>query len=680
MLDLSAPVESVRGVGDARARALRAAGIDTVGRLLCTLPRTYQDRREVSTVREVLEARPENATVVVRLTSLSRRRLRRRGASLVQGRAVDATGQLPVVWFNRPYLVDQVDAEREYLLHGRVRRSGRGVELLNPSVTTHDEGSARGVVAVYGRVGDLAPSAVSRVIGALLDGEDPATIVDPIPRRLLERRGLPALDVALRTVHRPPLGVDLEPLERGVSPYHQRLAYGELLLQQLRLARARRRHRSRAKPHDYVIDDRLREVVRAMLPFRLTASQRRVLGELVEDLRHPQPMLRLLQGDVGCGKTVVAGLLLAIALENGLQGAFMAPTEVLAEQHNRTLSGLYAGRYRIDLLTGSTTDAEVRQRIASGHTDLVVGTHALITEGLDFARLGLAVIDEQHRFGVSQRRRLEGKGKHPDLLVMTATPIPRSLAMTAFGDLDLSVIEELPPGRQAPVTVVAAAAERDRALDAAERELVAGGQVFVIFPLVGDSAELEAAAIEGLGEEYRRRFARHGVAVATGKMAREERHGAMDDFAAGRSRVLLATTVVEVGVDVPAAGCMIVESAERFGLAQLHQLRGRVGRGARAASCWAIHGSLTDAAAARLGVFQQTNDGFRIAEADLAQRGPGELLGTRQAGRSELRIADPERDRALLSAARDDARDLIEALSPAELDSIQAEAAACGCC
>ena len=665
----------MRGVGPARAAALRAAGVGTVGTLLSVLPRGYQDRRIRSTVRDVLAQPPETATLLARLTCLSRRRIRRRGGAMVEGKAVDATGELRAVWFDRPYLIEQVETGRELLLHGRVRRSTRGsergVELVNAKVSSPDDALGQGIVPVYPRLGEVAPSVVSRLISGVLAIVCRSGVDDPVPGHLRERRRLPSLRDALLGVHQPAADADVGALERGESPAHQRLAYGELLLQQLALACARRVHRARPKPHRYRVDDGLREVVRGLLPFRLTSAQRRVLGALVADLRRPEPMLRLLQGDVGCGKTVVAGLLLAVALESRLQGAFMAPTELLAEQHHRTLARLYRGRYRMTLLTASTAEAAVREEIAGGAFDLVVGTHALITEGLHFARLGLVVIDEQHRFGVAQRRRLQAKGVRPDLLVMTATPIPRSLAMTVYGDLDLSVIDELPPGRQAPRTEVVPAAERERVLVAVDRELREGGQVFVVFPLIEDSDRVDAAAVAGLGEEYRRRLAAWGVAVATGQMTPTERQRAMEEFAAGRCRVLLATTVVEVGVDVAAAACMVIESAERFGLAQLHQLRGRVGRGSRAATCWAVHGSsLTDAARRRLSVFQETTDGFRIAEADLEQRGPGELLGTRQAGFSELRLADPARDRALLAAARDDARALLDELSAEQLETL----------
>jgi ATP-dependent DNA helicase RecG len=673
-LDLEAPIETAKGVGPARARLLREAGIETIGALLATLPARYEDRRTVTTVAEAIRARPPAVTLRARIVGLARRRTRRRHVSLVEGRVEDDTGSLRAVWFNRPYLASQVTAGALYLVHGRLRGTERGVELLNASLAPAEPGAETGLTPVYGRVGGVAPSLLARLVGGLLAPGPLLPVADPIPARLLQARDLPPLGVALSAVHRPPAGADATAFERRDTPYHRRLAYGELLLQQLQLAAARRRHRAVPKPHRYRVDDRLRAVARDLLPFRLTAAQRRVLGELVTDLQRPEPMSRLLQGDVGCGKTIVAGILMAVAMESRLQAAFMAPTELLAEQHDATMRALYGDRYRVELLTSATAGPALRERIARGECDLVVGTHALIVEALDFARLGLAVIDEQHRFGVAQRRRLEEKGERPDVLVMTATPIPRSLAMTAYGDLDLSVIDELPPGRRPPVTEVVPAADRDRVYAAVDRELRQGGQVYVVFPLIEDSGELAAEAVSGLGAEYRRRFAAHGVVEVTGQMRPDERRSRMESFSTGRNRLLVATTVVEVGVDVPTAACMVIESAERFGLAQLHQLRGRIGRGARRGACWAVHGELTDHARARLQVFAETADGFRIAEEDLALRGPGELLGTRQAGRTEWRFADPLRHAELLAAAREDARALVEELSADELAAWAEEA------
>ena len=381
------------------------------------------------------------------------------------------------------------------------------------------------------------------------------------------------------------------------------------------------------------MDERLRRILLDVLPFRLTGSQRRVLKEISDDLVDPHPMLRLLQGDVGSGKTIVAVLALVMAMENGLQGAFMAPTELLAEQHFRTISELLQNRYRISMLTSSVGDAQrIKAQVADGSLQLVIGTHALIQEGLEFRRLGLAVVDEQHRFGVAQRRLLQRKGAQPDLLVMTATPIPRSLALTVYGDLSLSVIDELPPGRRPIETRVAGAADRGELYRWLKEQLTAGLQAYVVFPLIEESDRLSAESIDKLGQRLVDYLGGVESAVLHGRVSADEREAIMRRFRNGEIRVLIATTVIEVGVDVPNASVMLIESGERFGLSQLHQLRGRVGRGKQQSRCIVIHGSLSEDARRRLEVFAETQDGFRIAEADLEIRGPGDLLGTRQSG------------------------------------------------
>ena len=405
----------------------------------------------------------------------------------------------------------------------------------------------------------------------------------------------------------------------------------------------------------------MRAVARAVLPFRLTAAQKRALGEIVADLGGPSPMLRLLQGDVGSGKTIVAALALVVALESGLQGAFMAPTEILAEQHFASLSRLLGDRYRLALLTGSSPDlARARERLAAGEVQLAVGTHALIQEGVAFRRLGLAVIDEQHRFGVMQRQLLARKGERPDLLVMTATPIPRSLALTAYGDLDLSVVDELPPGRTPVATEVVPVKGRREVYRRLAAALAAGERAYVVVPLVEESAQVAAASIAEAEARVRHDLPGASVAVVHGRLPLPERAAAMRAFADGRAAVLLATTVIEVGVDVPEATWMVIESAERFGLAQLHQLRGRVGRGPGLSRCVALHGRLAAEARQRLDTFAATTDGFAIAEADLRMRGPGDLLGTRQAGLPDLRVADLAADWPWVERAREDAAELLE--------------------
>ena len=657
------------GIGPKRTAALAAAGYHDLGALLWHLPQRYEDRRAVLSPSEV-DGEGSHA-VVGRVAGLRTIRLRRRRLVMVQGRVEDDAGALPVVWFNRPWAERQLAPGRDYLLHGRVRRGRAGLEMVNPTcepAETAIEGGS--LTPVYAPLVGMGPASVRKLLLAAVETlRLPGGLSDAVPAELLRRHGLPPLGEALDLLHRPPEGVDLEALDSGSSPAHQRLVYGEMLdLQvEVRLARAARERIDKA--HRYQIDDALRRRLLELPPFRLTGAQRRALDEILEDLAARRPMLRLLQGDVASGKTVVAALALMAAVDAGLQGAVMAPTELLAEQHFASLERLLGGRCRMALLTGSAAGAAAdRRRLARGEIDLAIGTHALIQESVRFRRLGLAVIDEQHRFGVGQRRRLQRKGTAPDLLVMTATPIPRSLALTVYGDLSLSVIDELPPGRRPIATRVVAASERDRVYDWLRQRLSAGGQAYVVFPLIDDSRHLEAGSIARLGREVRRRLGGIATAVLHGRTPAEDRDRLMRAFAAGEIGALIATTVIEVGVDVPAATTMVIESAERFGLAQLHQLRGRVGRGAGRSVCVAIHGERSEIARRRLDRFAATSDGFELADADLELRGPGELLGTRQTGRQVFRVADLVRDRHWIEAAREDARELLrrrpEALAP----------------
>jgi ATP-dependent DNA helicase RecG len=506
------------------------------------------------------------------------------------------------------------------------------------------------------------------LIDAVLTGFDPRSVPETLPEEVLERRGLPPLGEALLALHRPEETADIAALNEHRSPAHRRMVYEELLRMQVHLALLRARETAAARTLTYRVDDRVRGVVRGLLPFRLTAAQKRVLGEIVADLRGPHPMLRLLQGDVGSGKTLVAALALAVALESGFQGAFMAPTELLAEQHYANLERLLGGRYRLGLFVGGRgKDAHLRERLAAGEIELAVGTHALIQEGVEFQRLGLAVVDEQHRFGVRQRALLRGKGEQPDLLVMTATPIPRTLALTAWGDLEVSTLDELPPGRTPVATAVFPAGKRRTVMQKVREELAAGGRIYFVVPLIEESERSAAASLAEVEERVKTDLAGWPYAVVHGRIPAAERNRIMESFAAGEVRVLLATTVIEVGVDIAEATCMVIESAERFGLAQLHQLRGRVGRGPRPSRCFAVHGRLSEEGKRRLAVFARTGDGFEIAEEDLKIRGPGDVLGTRQAGLPAFRWARLPQDWDLLESARDDARELLSRLGEAEL-------------
>jgi ATP-dependent DNA helicase RecG len=666
-------------VGPARSRALADAGLHTVRDLIFHLPFRYEDRRGAL---PVAEARPgAAATFRGRLAGLRRIRTRRRSFSLVRGFVEDDSGRLPVVWFNRPYLANQAE-EGEYLLHGPVREAKDGIELVNPSCEKAEE-AVHGdrVTPVYPAAGKVGPAALRRIQAVVLEKVDlPRQVPETVPAELLDRHGLPPLGEALQALHHPGTGAaadaDVEALNGRRSPAHRRLVYGELLELQVALALLRRREEGEPRTRRYLAGPRLRRVLAEIPPFPLTGAQRRVMEEILADLASPHPMLRLLQGDVGSGKTIVAALALAVALENGYQGAFMAPTELLAEQHHASLVRLLGDRWKIVLLTGSTMEAERRRAdLASGEARLAVGTHALFQEAVEFQRLGLAVIDEQHRFGVEQRNLLRRKGERPDLLpdmlIMTATPIPRSLALTAYGDLPVSTLDELPPGRSPVRTEVVPAGKRREVYARLRSAVEAGERAYVVAPLIEESGKLDVASLAEVEERVREALAGFPVATVHGRMPAAERERALRAFSKGEVRALVATTVIEVGLDVPEATWMVIESAERFGLAQLHQLRGRVGRGGAQATCVAIHGRLSVAARERLEVFASTTDGFEIAERDLALRGPGDLLGTRQAGLPGLKVARLPEDWDWLLRAREDAREMLAQLNDDALHALQ---------
>ncbi len=658
-LDPGGPLLDLKGIGPVRARQLAHEGVACLGDLLLHVPSRYEDRRLLTSVDEAGEG--EIVTLRGRLSDVRVVMRRGRRFTLVKGLLEDDSGSLVVSWFNRPYLPNQIVAGEDYLLHGKVGRRGEDLELQNPSCERVENAIHTGrITPVYPSLGKLGPALVRRLLAGLLTDEALDALPEPLPAELLRSRGLPELGQALKALHLPDGGDTVEDLDVRATSAHQRLIYGELLQFQLRLLLARRRARGESKSCRTRMSAAIRSRLETLVPFDLTAAQRRVIGEIERDMVSAQPMRRLLQGDVGSGKTIVAAAALVMTIENGFQGAFMAPTELLAEQHFETFERLLGERSRIALLTGSTPNARaVRQGLRSGEISLVVGTHALIQEGVEYLRPGLAVIDEQHRFGVAQRRRLGEKGAS-DLLVMTATPIPRSLTLTAYGDLDLSIIDELPPGRLPVPTRVIREEDRNEAYQKVLEEVERGGRVFVVFPTIGENPARRVASLEQGVAISRSLLPGVETGVMHGQMTSEERSAAMDRFVRGEAPVLLATTVIEVGVDVPEATVMVIEGAERFGLAQLHQLRGRVGRGREQSVCFALHGALTEAAQRRLEVFGRTHDGFEIAEVDLEIRGPGEVLGMRQSGLPALRVADLGRDGQWIRAARDDARKLFE--------------------
>jgi ATP-dependent DNA helicase RecG len=670
---LETPLADLRGVGARRAADLAHAGLDTLEDLLLRFPFRYEDRRRPQPIAGLKPA--TTAAVIGEVLDAKLRPTRRPGFTVFEVRVKDASGILTAVFFNQRFLKDVFRRHQQVAFFGKVELTGHGLQMPSPqyeilseaepevdadgaelSVTDHHGR----IVPIYERVGSLTAKMQRTLVAQAIDGLTDEEL-DPLPPEVRESMGLPSRAQALRDAHFPGEDADIGALNAFRSPAQVRLIFEEFFLFQLGVALGRQKLEAERKPFVPKVDDEIREAARAVLPFKLTAGQKVALREIVEDMQQPQPMNRLLQGDVGVGKTIVALLAALVAMENGLQVAIMAPTEILADQHAMTLSRLLSPtRFRVAPLTGSTTKSE-RQHIiaglARGDVHLVVGTHALLQGDVAFKALGLVVIDEQHRFGVVQRSILREKG-NPDVLVMTATPIPRTLALTTYGDLDVSVIREKPMGRQPVRTTVRPEGRRDEVWEFVRGELTAGRQAYVIYPLVEDSEKVDLRAATASAEHLQREeFGDFRVALLHGRMKADEKERVMAAFAGNQAHVLVSTTVVEVGVDVPNATVMVVEHAERFGLSQLHQLRGRVGRGEAPGHCVLLYQTpLSDEAKERLKALSVTTDGFVLAERDLALRGPGDFAGTRQSGLPTLRIGDLLRDQDLMEQARATAR------------------------
>ena len=681
------PIEEVKGLSGRRGAALRAAGLETVTDLLLHTPRRYLDR---STIRPIAEAPVgEEVTVVGRVQQIRSRRVRR-GLIIVEASVADDSGVLAVTWFNQGYRVGQLPAGTEVVLSGKLERFRGRLQVASPvvEVLSEDEESLTTgrVVPVHPAVAEVSAAHLRRAVRNALRRSQP--VDDPVPARVRARRALADRAAAIEAIHFPP---DL----RSVAPARRRLVYDEFLRIQLALALAKAAKESRALGVAHRGDGSLGERFVAALPYALTGAQRRVIAEISRDMAAPHPMHRLLQGEVGSGKTVVAVAALLVAVEDGHQGAVMAPTEVLAGQHYLAISGLLrdAGLGPVEtdvsgtedlftdpspdgpsatvvLLTGSQVacsgmpDArreDVVTMIADGRADIVVGTHALIQEGVRFRGLSAAVVDEQHRFGVGQRVRLKEQAGEvePDLLIMTATPIPRTLSMTLYGDLDVSILDELPPGRTPIETVAVTSGGLDAVWRDVEVEARAGRQAFVVCPLVEDSPKVEAASATDWYERLGSSLPGLRVALIHGQLRPDEKRAVMDAMRAGTVDLLVATTVIEVGIDIPNATTMVILDADRFGLSQLHQLRGRVGRGRHRGRCVLVADPTTDDGAARIAAMLETNDGFVLAERDLEIRGQGSVFGDRQSGIGDLRLGDILRDTELLVDARTDAFELV---------------------
>jgi ATP-dependent DNA helicase RecG len=718
---LDTPVQFVKGIGPRIAESLAEKNITTVEDLLYHLPFRHEDRLHPRSLQELVPGEMASVIGEVRGTVL----LRTRSMPIFEMTVGQHLSTLKCMWFHGTYLKDKFQPGQMVALYGKVEpsKSTRAFKMIQPQFeilpSDHDDEDSRllevgRITPVYESLGGskLASRWQRRVIYGLLE-DLKGGIPETLPGALLNRLGLPSREDALRQVHFPIAGTPMSHLQAWSTPAHKRLIFEELFYLELGLELKRRRFRERAGI-PFETNDKVREAIRQVLPFHPTTAQKRALGEIVADMKQPSPMRRLLQGDVGSGKTIVALQAMLVAIENGYQAALMAPTEILATQHYlgaRKLLERAASqggrRYRVALLTGSLDDdrkRSVRGQIFRGEADLVIGTHALIEEKVDFANLGLVVVDEQHRFGVLQRFRLMKKpnSAEPDVLVMTATPIPRTLALSLYGDLDLSVLDELPPGRTPIVTRQVSDERAAEVWDFVRKQVQQGHQAYVVYPVIegpkddqpeldfaqadpepetapakkpAKSASKKAAKPQSLFEDKptlksamvmydqlrANELAGLKLGLLHGRLDADEKEIIMRQFQRGEIDVLIATTVIEVGVDVPNSTVMVIEHAERFGLAQLHQLRGRVGRGAAKSYCILMTGGkLSPQGEERLAAMVRTQDGFELAELDLQLRGPGEFFGTRQAGLPDFRVANLVRDRALLVLAKQESAQFVQ--------------------
>jgi ATP-dependent DNA helicase RecG len=665
---LTTDVRMIKGVGPQRAELLAKRGIHTLEDLLTYLPFRYEDRIHFSNVKDI----QPNGIYTIRVQVMSGQAVRTmRGRDAVFHLLVrDATGQLPCKFFHGGYLEGRLKPGQTLILHGKAEidklRPAR-IEMVNPQMEmTSDQTDSTEVgriVPIYEAIGTFGSRAIRRAIYAALDLLDP-NIPDVLSAELRARLSYPSRREALIHTHFPPATESIDALNTFRSAAQQRLIFEEFFLYQLSLSLDRKTSRKETAIAFRLREDTIREALKRILPFKPTTAQKRVLAEIAADLEKPAPMNRLLQGDVGSGKTIIALQAAVIAIENGLQAALMAPTEILAVQHYLAAKRILApAGYRVELLISGLKFRDktaVLESIRTGEAKLVIGTHALIEDKVEFARLGFVAVDEQHRFGVLQRKRLMDKslahGHAPHVLVLTATPIPRTLSLTLYGDLDVSIIDEQPPGRTPIETRMTTQPHLPGVWEFVRREVNGGHQAYIVYPVIEESKLELKAAIEEFERLSREVFPKLKLGLLHGRLSSEEKETVMQQFRKNEVQILVATTVVEVGVDVPNATAMVIEHAERFGLSQLHQLRGRIGRGAAKSHCILMAPPyMTEEARARLETMVRTANGFEIAETDLLLRGPGEFFGTRQSGDMGFHIANPLRDRELLELARREA-------------------------
>ncbi len=648
-LSPASPLESLKGVGEKVAQALGERGLHTLRDLLYFLPRRYEDWRKRASIRDAQIG--ERVTVVGTVRALGPVPMRG-GRRMFEMALVDDTGLVRLKWFHFHQSYFQRFAVGTLVQASGVVEAYQGQkQMLHPDVQPASEQAPLGspIVGIYSEI----PGVHAKKVRALIEQALPAA--SALPDALADLSlGLPRLEEALLQVHLPEADADLALLDRGRSKAHERLIIEELLVLQLGMVQRRLHTQHEAALR---IEGDAVAIAKALFPFVLTQAQARVSQEIFADLASGRPMHRLVQGDVGAGKTAVAFIAMRAAVASGQQAALMAPTELLAEQHfKNAVKALHPEGVRVGFLSSSVPAGQARDtlgKLAAGAIDVLIGTHALIQERVEFARLALAIVDEQHRFGVTQRAELRKKGTlAPHLLVMTATPIPRTLALTLYGDLDVSIIDELPPGRTPIKTDLVREAGRGKLYARLRAELQNGRQAYVVYPLVEESEKVDLKDATQMSEALRAEFVGFEVALLHGRMSAEEKQSVMRRFSIGEVKLLVATTVIEVGIDVPNATTMVIEHAERFGLSQLHQLRGRVGRGAEQSYCYLVTGGAGQEAYERLRVLCNTNDGFLIAEEDLKIRGPGDFIGTRQAGLPELGVSNLVRDQDLLAEAR----------------------------
>jgi ATP-dependent DNA helicase RecG len=708
---LATPLQFLKGVGPRRGADLQRVGLSTIEDLLYRFPMRYEDRGDFQPIARL---RPGvSASVAGEVVGCTVRPTRRPRFRIFEMLMRDDTGSLRAVFFNQPFLNDVFRPHQRVILFGKLELTSHGLQMQNPQyeiVSAADDAATDAgqpsveqsnveqsnagqpfrsnvgqpfraaeeetlhtgrIVPVYEKTGHLTAKMQRTLVHHAL-GQLPAQIADPLPPAVRERQGLVDRRTALHDVHFPQEGTPAAELNSFRTAAQRRLIFEEFFLFQLGLVMRKRRAEADLKARSVVITDAIRDAARRVLPFKLTGDQKKVIAEIVQDMKRPVPMNRLLQGDVGSGKTIVALMAAIVAMENGFQVAFMAPTEILAEQHYINIRRLLeSSRFRIALLTGATPAKkrrEMQAELTGGSLHMVIGTHALVEVEVGFRELGLVIIDEQHRFGVMQRATLRSKGHHPDVLVMTATPIPRTLALTTYGDLDVSIMREMPPGRYPIRTTAKPESRREEIYDFIRAQVDEGRQAYIIYPLVEESEKVDLKAATEMADHLAQDiFPDLRVALLHGRMKQDAKDRVMQAFARGEFHILVSTTVIEVGVDVANASVMLVEHAERFGLSQLHQLRGRVGRGPHQSFCILLYQfPLSDDARERLKALTETTDGFVIAERDLELRGPGDFFGTRQSGLPTLRVGDLVRDHQLMEEAR---REAVAALDdPAQQD------------